>query len=104
MWAAVSHHVERSLTLLGERPAARIGPDHHREPVRLRLRRKLADLLDHLVLMIGGGIDGEADGRAAQPERVAHRAGHRLILGRAERVGIVDLEDGRNRAGKARGT
>ena len=100
----VGHHVERGLALLRERAAARIGPDDHSKPVRLRLRRQLADLLDHLVLMIGGGIDGETDRRTAEPERVADRPRHRLIHGRAEGVGVVDLEDGRDRAGKAVGT
>src|SRR3546814_18703800 len=46
--------------------------------------------------------DLEADGRAAEAQRVADRAGDGLVLGGGEAVGAVDLEDGGNGAGEAR--
>ena len=55
--------------------AARIGPDHDGEAVRLGLLGHLADLLHHLELVVGAGIDREADRRAAEPQRVLDRAG-----------------------------
>ena len=45
-----------------------------RDADRLGFLGQLADLLDHLELVLGAGIDGEPDGRAAEAQRVAEAA------------------------------
>ena len=62
--------VDGGLALLRD-AAARIGPDDDGEAAILGLLGELADLLHLVEGRIGAGIDGEADGRAAQPQRVA---------------------------------
>ncbi len=98
--------VDRRLALPRQRAAARIGPDHHRQPVRLGLATDLGDFLHHVVGGIGAGIDGEADGGAAQAQRVLDAPRHRLrrsFLGARQAVGRVHLEDERNGAGEGIG-
>ena len=97
---AIGGDVERELALLRDVAAARIGPDDRGDADRLRLGRKLADLLDHLEIVVRAGIDGEADRRAAEAQRVVDPAGHRLVLARRPAVRAVDLEDGRDLAGE----
>ncbi len=92
--------IDGGLAFLGERIAARIGPDHDREARRLGFFREFADLFHHLEGVVRAAIDGEADRRAAEAERVVHRAGDGLVLARGKAVGAVDLENGRNGAGK----
>ena len=44
-------------------------------------------------------IDGEADRRAAEPQRIGDAAGDRLVLGGGQAVAAVHLQDGRDGAG-----
>src|SRR5205814_4630447 len=92
--------VRRRLAILAEAGAARIGPDDDGKAARLGFLGDRADLLVHRQPMLGARIDREADGHAAQAQRVAHRAGDGLvgILLFEEDVVIVELEDERHTA------
>ena len=95
--------VDCRLALFRQVAAARIGPHHDHQADRLRLARELANFLDQLVLIFRAGINREADRRTAETQRVLDRGRHRLVLDHRMAVGIVHLENGRDRAGKTIG-
>ena len=82
-----------------------VSPALERLPPRgfLGFLGQLANLLDHLELLFGAGVDGEADRGAAQAQSVMDAAGDRLILAGGVTVGTVQLEDRRYCAGEAVG-
>ena len=83
--------------------SARIAPHHHRESARLRLGGQLAQFLHLGEREFAAGIDGEADRRAAEAQRVLDAGGDRLVLVGGEAVGVVALQDRRDRAGEGVG-
>src|SRR5215470_9841932 len=101
----VGDHIDARLPRLADGRTPRVRPDHGGKAVSLALRDHLAALLVHGLGVGGAGIDGEAGGHAAQPERVLHRArdGRERILLVIEHVVVVHLEDKRDVAGELRG-
>src|SRR5438309_7110946 len=97
---SVRGDVEGRLAVLAEPGAARVRPDDDGEPVGLRLDGHVADLLVHLQPVLRAGIDREADGHAAQAQRVLDRARDRLIrvLLLEQHVVVVGLENERHAA------
>jgi hypothetical protein len=98
--------VDRRLAVLRHALAARVGPDHRGDALGRGLLAHGADLLEHLQRAIRAGIDGEADRRAAQPERVVDAGGDGLVLAgaaRHQRIGAVGLEDGGDLPGEGVG-
>ena len=102
--SGIGTDIDAGLAGFGEVAAARIGPDNDGEADRLGLFRQLADLLDHLELIVGAGVDGEADGGAAETQGIVHTAVDRLVLAGSVAVGAIDLEDRWDGAGEAVGT
>src|SRR3546814_2946468 len=80
-----------------------LGPDDGRDSHRLGFRRQFADFLDLLENLVGARIDGEADCRAAESQRVIDACGHGLVDGGRPAVRRIHLENGRNLAGKGVG-
>src|SRR5690606_5562771 len=72
----VGDDVDRGLALLGE-IAARVGPDDGRQADLARLADEVAEVLVHRVPELRARIDGVADGRAAEAERVLDGRGER---------------------------
>ena len=99
----VGADIHRRLARLVELAAARVGPHDDGEADRLGLLGHRPDLLHHLVLVLGARIDREADRRAADAQRILHRAGDGLVLVGRQRIGRVELEDGRDGAGEGVG-
>src|SRR5262245_12663879 len=99
----VGDHVDGGLALLRDAGTARIRPHHDRQALALRLLSEVAQLLVHHVAQRGGGVDREADGDAAEPERLVdatRERGARLAL--RQRVRVVQLEDEGDVAGELR--
>ena len=95
--------VERQFAVLRQLAAARIAPDDGGDADRLRLFGQFADLLHLLEDAVRAGIDGEADRRATEAQRVADAGGHRLVDAGRPAVRAVDLEDRRDLAGEGVG-
>src|SRR3546814_2780916 len=57
--------------------------------------RKLADFLGQFEEMLRPRIDGEADRRTSEPQRIVDAARHRLIARGRPAIRRIDLEDGR---------
>src|SRR5439155_21523089 len=96
--------IDRRLALARQVAAARIGPDYHREAVRLRLEPHLGDLFELPVSGVRAGIDRKTDCRGAEPQRVLDAGRHRLVGGlllARQAVGAVGLQDQRNLPGIA---
>src|SRR3546814_12367644 len=87
--------IEREFAVLAQLAAARIRPDHRGDADRLGLRRKLADFLGQFEEMLRPRIDGEADRRTAEPQRIVEAARHRLNAGGRPALRRLDLEVGR---------
>src|SRR3546814_5324208 len=86
--------------------AAHIGPDDRGEADRLGLQDQFAQLLHLVERHVGGRIDGEADGRAAESQRIVDAGGYRLVgrfAAAGERVGAVHLQDQRHLTGEGVG-
>lgn len=78
---------------------ARVGPDHGGEALGLGLADDVAQVVQHVEGGVGAGVDGVADGGAAEADGIVHRAGDRLrrgFLAAVEGVGAVELEDQRD--------
>jgi len=75
--------------------AAEVDAANHDRAGGLGLEGHLAELLVHVVAVGGAGIDGEADGHAAQAQSVLEGRGHRGdgVGAGVERIGVVGLED-----------
>src|SRR5215471_13109260 len=101
----VGDRVDARLTRLTDGGPARIRPHHGGEAVGLAFRDHLAALLVHGLRLGRAGVDGEAGGRAAEPQRVLDRArdGRERILLVVEHIVVVHLEDEGNVTRELRG-
>ena len=100
---AIGADIDCGFPVLGDGFAARVRPDHGGNAARRRFGPHRRDFLVHLQRRIAARVDGESNGRTAQPQGIVHRSGDRLVLACRlghQRVGAVHFQDRRNLPGK----
>ena len=95
--------IERQFAGLGNVAAARVRPDDRSDADRLGFGRKFADFLNQVENPVRTRVDGEANRRATEPQRIIDRAGDGLVDARRPAVRAVGLEDCRDLPGKGIG-
>ena len=83
--------------------AARVAPAHDGEAGGLGFFGEFAQFVHLGEGVFAAGVDGEADGGAAEAERVGDGSGDGLVLFGGEAVAAVELEDGGDGAGEGCG-
>ena len=101
---SVCAHIQPGLALFGKLAAARVGPHHNCQAHSFGLEHKFAQLLIQHAPLHRAGVNGVADGDAAQAQRIFHTASlcaQRVGLG-VQHIMVVQLQDQRYLPGKVR--